>query len=87
MGYSSLPGGEVRIQLSGEDYNRLLFTLGYATGAAFKEKNKQAAEMMIELTNSINIGNPAYRPYSRPGTANRSIPRGWATPRKISLDD
>jgi hypothetical protein len=55
--------GDAEITLSRDDYNSLIFALGYAMGAAMKENETKMANSFIALVNRINEGNPDYIPY------------------------
>lgn len=66
-GKQSAPGwhrdaaGNVVITMTPDDYSRLLFMLGQATGAALKDR--QSASPAFALLNRLNVGNPNYTPY------------------------
>ena len=54
------------ISLSREDFESLLLALGMATGLCFREGQERMAYRIVQLTNTINAGNPGYRPYNVP---------------------
>lgn len=62
--YSAL-GDSVLIQISAEDYERLLLMMGYAFSAALKE-DASMAYSFLDLTNRVNRGNPNWTPYEIP---------------------
>jgi hypothetical protein len=57
-------GGRVQIDISEDEFDCLLMTLGFAFAAAHKKKAGPIDERFIlRLTNTINEGNPNYVRY------------------------
>jgi hypothetical protein len=56
----------MQIELTEEQFQTLLLMAGCATGAAFKEGDRQLAYRFVELCNAINHDNPNYEPYEIP---------------------
>lgn len=56
----------VIIELKDDDFNGLLFLLGYAAGAAMKQQDSQTQWSFMRLANTINEGNPDWRRYDIP---------------------
>ncbi len=63
-GFQLETDGDVVLRMSQNDYNYILFALGYYTGGLMKDKNVAGADNVIDLMNRINKGNPNYVPYS-----------------------
>ena len=63
MAYREDQDGTVIITLTHADYDKLLLCLGYASGSAMKEQEYTIADSFLELANSVNQGNPQWRPY------------------------
>lgn len=61
LGYSQTED-QVILTMTREDYNSILFALGYATGASSDLPDRKNA--LIELMNRLNQGNPNYTPYA-----------------------
>jgi hypothetical protein len=53
--------GLVVLTMSGEDYERLLISLGYYTGGVLQRGGK--INDLLALMNRLNDGNPNYTPY------------------------
>lgn len=51
------------IKLTDEEYMSMNFILGKCTGMAWKDKDKNLAEEVIRLANTLNRGNPEFLPY------------------------
>ena len=64
LGYSR-DGGVVTVRLAEDDFHGLMLAIGYAAGAASKEKNISMLHASLRLANALNAGRPAseYRPY------------------------
>lgn len=58
-------GDRVLIDISDTDFMTLMLTLGYAAGSAL-ELDRSWMLVIVRLLNSINEGNPNYRPYKLP---------------------
>jgi hypothetical protein len=56
----------MQIELTEEQFQTLLLMAGCATGAAFKEGDRQLAYRFVELCNAINKDNPQFIPYDIP---------------------
>jgi hypothetical protein len=55
--------GNVVITLTTARFDELLISLGYAIGCATVRDAWGLGEMMVELANEINSGNPNWTPY------------------------
>lgn len=49
--------------LSQDDFETLLFSLGIAIGACFRDGNRKGAHSITRLANTINKDNPGWTPY------------------------
>ncbi len=59
------PGEQLHvIRLSSDNFDRLLFALGYAGGCAVKDGDLAKFRSLLQLANAINEGNPHWRPYN-----------------------
>lgn len=58
----SKSGDEITIKLTQDEYGTLLLALGASVGA-MHGKDDKLFNAFLKLTNSINEGNPQYRPY------------------------
>ena len=54
------------IELSNDEFDRLLIALGYATGAA-RQQHGDLADSFLRLANLINKDNPRWTPYKVEG--------------------
>lgn len=53
--------GRVYLDLSEDDFDALLLTLGYAAGAARDERDMR---LSLRVANAVNEGNPQWTPYA-----------------------
>jgi hypothetical protein len=53
----------MKIELSREDYEVLLLALGIATGVSMRDENRELANRILALTNTVNKDNPDWTPY------------------------
>jgi hypothetical protein len=58
--------GSKTIELSNDEFDRLLIALGYATGAA-RQQHSDLADSFLRLANLINKDNPRWTPYKVEG--------------------
>jgi hypothetical protein len=66
-GWSQKPyDGDVTITMTSYDWDALLLTLGYASGSAMKNGDRELLYQQIALLNRLNVGNPNYTPYAIP---------------------
>lgn len=56
-------GDRVIIDISEDEYVSLLVTLGIALGAVMQRADPAFTDGILRLANSINEGNPRFRPY------------------------
>jgi len=56
----------MQIDLTDEEFTTLLFMLGYATGAAFSNGDRQLGRSFVRLANAINKDNSHHTPYEVP---------------------
>jgi hypothetical protein len=68
MSYSE-SGDRVRIELSREQFYRLLLALASSTGEARLRGDTVRFRRLLRLANAVNEGNPAWKPYEIPGDA------------------
>lgn len=61
-----MPANEVVIRLSVDEYERLVFLVGYATGKAFDSGERELAYRFLDLANRVSRENPQWRPYHIP---------------------
>jgi hypothetical protein len=54
---------DVTLVMPVDEFELLLMALGYAAGAAHRDHDQHLFWRWIKLANSINRGNPQYRPY------------------------
>ena len=54
------------IDLTDDEFNKLLLLFGYATGAAMVRDQKSLAYGFLALANRINQNNPNWIPYEIP---------------------
>ena len=59
----SREGDTVRIEISLDQFEMLLLTLGLATGAAYRNGYRNQAHDVMRLANAINEGNSNWTPY------------------------
>lgn len=62
--YAEDQDGNVVITLNRQDYDSLLLCLGYAIGGATKDNALDIANVFLRLANTVNQGNPDWRPYA-----------------------
>lgn len=55
-------GGQITMTCSGDEYSLLLMALGMAAGSAHKI-NHDMGYRILDLANTLNSGNPHWRPY------------------------
>ena len=55
--------GRVLIDIDEGEYLQLMMALGNATGSAIKQNELDLTHALFRLANSINEGNPNFRPY------------------------
>lgn len=77
VAWVELPNGDVNISMTSDDWQNLLFTLGYAGGAAMKEKDRVLLYQQMALLNRLNVGNPHFTPYEIPNEATDANGRVW----------
>jgi hypothetical protein len=53
----------MKIEFSQEDFDLLLLTIGYATGAAMVRGELEQADRFVYLANQVNKNNPNWKPY------------------------
>lgn len=51
-------------ELTEEQYQQLIFALGYAAGTAHKNENKELFWSIVRLTNAVGAHSPNYIPYA-----------------------
>jgi hypothetical protein len=61
-----MPMKRKTIELSNDEFDRLLIALGYATGAAY-QRDSDLADSFLRLANLINKDNPRWTPYKVEG--------------------
>ena len=54
----------VKLDLSREDYEHLLFVLGFAAATMFEQAENERALSIIKLADTLNEGNPNWTPYT-----------------------
>jgi hypothetical protein len=62
-GFSVDEADNVVLTMTRDTYNFLLITLGFATGAAYKDYAFEEYNAILRLVNRLNVGNPNYTPY------------------------
>lgn len=53
----------VCIEMSEDDFSLLLLTIGFAAGAQHQRNDKRSFNRSLKLANTINEGNPNWKPY------------------------
>jgi hypothetical protein len=61
-----LENGDVQITISAASFQTLLLALGYASGSAWQKQDRELFSSFLQLANTINVGNPEYKPYAIP---------------------
>lgn len=56
-------GDRVTVEMSVDDWERLVFTVGFAWGYALRENDLNRAQWITRFFDAINEGNPNYTPY------------------------
>lgn len=56
-------GENVVLTISKNQYLMLMMALGIAAGTVCKQDERDLFRTLVKLTNSLNIGNPNYKPY------------------------
>lgn len=59
-------GDTITLQVSREDYDRLLLALGMAAACARRDLDESAFWSLIDLANRLNTGNPRFTEYEIP---------------------
>jgi hypothetical protein len=59
-------GERVTLDMTRDDYDKLMLMLGYATGAANMAGELTLFWSWLRLANELNNGNPNFRPYEIP---------------------
>jgi len=59
-------GDRVTLEMTGEDFDRLIHLFGYAAGAATREEDKTLFYQWIQFANDLNATNPRWTPYEIP---------------------
>jgi hypothetical protein len=59
-------GDNVTLEMTRDDYARLLMIVGIATGSAFGQGTTSHAWSIIRFINELNRTNPAFTPYKIP---------------------
>lgn len=54
------------VELEENEFEMILLALGYAAGAAMKEKERAMANMFLYAANALNRGNPNWTMYALP---------------------
>jgi hypothetical protein len=57
-------GNNVTLEMTTADYNELLMLLGYTTGEAMKDGDKEGARWRFDFINRLNRTNPHFTPYA-----------------------
>lgn len=65
MTYSE-KGDQVVLEMSREDFQRLVLLTGFAAGVASREGDKKTFWGWIDFANRLNATNPRYTPYEIP---------------------
>ncbi len=73
--------GRVTLEMTPDEFSRLLLALGYAAGAASKSEDKRMFWDWIELANEVNSGNPNFIPYEIPDLPDEQRPFRAPPPR------
>lgn len=59
-------GDRVTLEMTRDDYERLLIMIGFACGAALRNGDRSQLYRWLEFANDMNAGNPAFLPYEIP---------------------
>lgn len=59
-------GDRVTLEMTRNDYVRLMLMLGFACGGAHRQGNMQMFYSWLRFTNELNNGNPNFTPYEIP---------------------
>lgn len=63
MSYSE-ENGQVVLRIDPGVWGKLLLTLGISTGYAARDRNQERVNSVLQLINTLEDGNPDYKPYS-----------------------
>ncbi len=59
-------GDRITLTMDIDTWENLLFSIGYAIGAAFRMEDKRLAYGLARLSNKLNEGNSQFQPYEIP---------------------
>lgn len=59
-------GDRVTLEMTRDDYERLLIIIGFACGAAMRDRDDVPLYSWLQFTNELNAGNPKFRQYEIP---------------------
>ena len=64
---------QVRLEMTKEEFNKVIFFLGVASGVASRAGDHKLFIEFMALANDVNAGNPNWTPYAIPDEGRESL--------------